>query len=380
MINDGFHHYTYDAEGNITQVDGGTTATYVYNALNQRVQANQGGTSREYIFSSSGKRVSVWDGNSHAQIQGQYYWGSKPIAFYTGGALRFQHQNWIGTERMQTSYNGSTEGSYQSLPWGDRYTPSGTNDDAYHYAQLDHDTESTTDHAQFRQYSPTQGRWMSPDPYDGSYDAANPQSLNRYSYALNNPLSHIDPSGLEPCDTTGDSSDAVRAHETQSGCAPASGGGAPPCLQSDGCYSVSTTLPPAPQPDPPSPISLCLFNLCSILQPTTNVPPQYNPPGRTPPPTPPAPNNGQQPKVQPTVICGGTYGQPCTPAPLPTCESLDTQSYYTGAAGTALGGYSLLSSLPGVTLPVTIPTGIASLGLGIVSFFDSFLSRHHLCQ
>jgi hypothetical protein len=47
------------------------------------------------------------------------------------------------------------------------------------------------------------GRWMSPDPYNGSMDLGNPQSLNRYSYVGNNPLLYTDPSGLEshqiPC-------------------------------------------------------------------------------------------------------------------------------------------------------------------------------------
>ena len=37
---------------------------------------------------------------------------------------------------------------------------------------------------------------MSPDPYGGSYDVNNPQSMNRYSYTMNGPLADTDPSGL----------------------------------------------------------------------------------------------------------------------------------------------------------------------------------------
>jgi hypothetical protein len=36
---------------------------------------------------------------------------------------------------------------------------------------------------------------MSPDPYSGSYDFTNPQSLNRYTYVQNNPAWFTDPSG-----------------------------------------------------------------------------------------------------------------------------------------------------------------------------------------
>ncbi len=50
----------------------------------------------------------------------------------------------------------------------------------------------------FRRYNPTQGRWISPDPAGlSAADPANPQSWNRYAYVLNNPLSNIDPSGLD---------------------------------------------------------------------------------------------------------------------------------------------------------------------------------------
>jgi RHS repeat-associated protein len=102
---------------------------------------------------------------------------------------------WLGTERLRTSYNGGVEASFTSLPWGDGQSAAGGDADANHYALLDHDTESDTDHAQFRQYSNLQGRFLSPDPYDGSYDLSNPQSLNRYVYAQNSPLGFVDPSG-----------------------------------------------------------------------------------------------------------------------------------------------------------------------------------------
>ena len=40
-----------------------------------------------------------------------------------------------------------------------------------------------------------QGRWFTPDPLGG--DIMNPQSLNRYAYALNNPTTLTDPLGLD---------------------------------------------------------------------------------------------------------------------------------------------------------------------------------------
>jgi uncharacterized protein RhaS with RHS repeats len=42
--------------------------------------------------------------------------------------------------------------------------------------------------------TPSQGRWLSPDPVGG--DPTNPQTLNRYAYVLNNPTTLTDPSGL----------------------------------------------------------------------------------------------------------------------------------------------------------------------------------------
>jgi RHS repeat-associated protein len=95
---------------------------------------------------------------------------------------------------MRTYWDGSVEATYQSLPWGDGFSASGADDDPYHFAGLDQDA-SSLDHAQYREYFNVAGRWMSPDPYGGSYDFANPQSFNRYAYVNGRPLSMTDPSG-----------------------------------------------------------------------------------------------------------------------------------------------------------------------------------------
>jgi hypothetical protein len=47
-----------------------------------------------------------------------------------------------------------------------------------------------------RRYNRYHSRFDQPDPYDGSYDPADPQSLNRYAYVQNDPVNFIDPSGL----------------------------------------------------------------------------------------------------------------------------------------------------------------------------------------
>jgi len=55
MTNDGFHSYSYDAEGSVIAVDGGQTAQYSYNALNQRVQVTVPSGIYQYVLNPAGK-------------------------------------------------------------------------------------------------------------------------------------------------------------------------------------------------------------------------------------------------------------------------------------------------------------------------------------
>jgi RHS repeat-associated protein len=74
----------------------------------------------------------------------------------------------------------------------------GTSDGPYSH-MYDYDKQGNMT----RRYSPT-GRFSQPDPYSGSYDFSDPQSLNRYAYVGNDPVNPKDPSGLAMACTTPD--------------------------------------------------------------------------------------------------------------------------------------------------------------------------------
>jgi len=57
------------------------------------------------------------------------------------------------------------------------------------------DAESGLDYMEARYYASTMGRFMSPDPLGGHLE--DPQTLNRYAYARNNPLIYTDTTGLD---------------------------------------------------------------------------------------------------------------------------------------------------------------------------------------
>jgi RHS repeat-associated protein len=83
------------------------------------------------------------------------------------------------------------------------------------------DAESGLDNFGARYYGSTMGRFMSPDGSDDpdpipNSDLDSPQSLNRYSYVLNNPLTNTDPDGHD-CVTQTRTSDSTESVSVNSG-------------------------------------------------------------------------------------------------------------------------------------------------------------------
>jgi RHS repeat-associated protein len=172
----------------------------VYDALNHQIRANYGGgTSTENLFGVNGQLSSLlYAGGS--QIMGKAYWGGTPIESYQVSANKayFQHFDWNMNKRLTSDYTGTITGKHAELPFGDGFQNMlGSRDNTFDDFGGMWDSGLTM-HADAREYSDMEGSWMQPDPFQGSYDLSNPQSLNRYSYVNGMPLTIADPSGLAP--------------------------------------------------------------------------------------------------------------------------------------------------------------------------------------
>jgi len=204
LISDGVNPYSYDAEGNLVQeITGSGTVKFSYNALNQQVRTDwlSSGSAAEVAFNLSGQLASLWWASDGSLLLGKAYLGSIPLESYLPrtNMAYFQHRDWENTERVITDASGNVTNIRISQPFGDgAANTTGSRDNTYDgFTGLWDGAASSTNHAQYREYSNIEGRWLSPDPYDGSYDLTNPQSFNRYSYVGNNPLGFVDPSGLD---------------------------------------------------------------------------------------------------------------------------------------------------------------------------------------
>lgn len=201
LTSDGVHTYQYNAEGQMISVDNGSTATYLYDALGNRVRKVSGGYTLDSQYDIEGRQVAYGNTSpSFVTWQDFLYAGGRFAGFYASGT-RFVHTNLAQSSTELTNQAGTETQDELYYPWGGRWVTQGTVEDERFAGLQRRDSETELDPTHFRTYNSSLGRWMTPDPMGG--DVTNPQSLNRYAYVLNNPTTFTDPLGLHTCGRNG---------------------------------------------------------------------------------------------------------------------------------------------------------------------------------
>lgn len=199
--------WTYDPLGNL-RLPGAVVEKYDYDAESRQVKSEKNGTLTTYAYDGTGQRVSKTTGSqttiyvydAFGNVAAEYSTVT-PGSPCTTSTCYFTVDH-LGSTRLVTDANGVNPVRFDYLPFGeDLYGIDGRTGVEYgsitnpNFTGKNRDSESALFWFEVRSMSGPQGRFQSPDPGLAGAMIGDPQSWNGYSYAGNNPLSNVDPSG-----------------------------------------------------------------------------------------------------------------------------------------------------------------------------------------
>jgi RHS repeat-associated protein len=207
--------FSYDLNGNMISrrlQTGGTTYSQGWDAENRLISVTAGGTTTQFAYDGDGNLVkkvvgtvttvyvgAYFEKNLSTGVTTSYYYaGSTRVAMRKGGVVSYLHGDHLGSASLATNSSGGVvaNSSTRYYPYG--ATRSGGSGMPTDYRFTRQRIESALGIYQMgaRWYDPYTNRWVSPDTIIP--DPTNPQSLNRYSYSLESPLTYTDPDGHCP--------------------------------------------------------------------------------------------------------------------------------------------------------------------------------------
>jgi len=209
--------WQYDAAGNTTADPEGRTFTY--DGENKQAAATNasGATLGTYYFDGDGKRVKKVVPSTGETTVFVYDASNKLVAEYSTiveptatAKISYLTNDHLGSPRINTDANGNITARHDYMPFGEEiYTAQRTQGLGYtgdtvrqKFTGYERDIESDLDYANARYYKPAHGRFTSTDPLLTTGRLFSPQTWNRYSYVLNNPLVFTDLTGMYECSGT----------------------------------------------------------------------------------------------------------------------------------------------------------------------------------
>jgi RHS repeat-associated protein len=212
--------YEFDKIGNLEKdVTSANLREITYDANNKQTgirDLNTGITLGEYFYDGNGRRVKkkVYDtGGLLVEEIVFVYSGDKLVAEYStqdppdDPATNYTLTDTLGSVRVISDQHGRIVSRRDFLPFGEEIQtdPShrkaslkyGSDDIRQKFTGYQRDDETGLDFAEARMYNSGHARFTVVDPLLASGKFADPQTFNRYTYVSNNPMTYVDPTGLQ---------------------------------------------------------------------------------------------------------------------------------------------------------------------------------------
>jgi RHS repeat-associated protein len=191
--------FGYDFENRLVEFAlTNTSGTCTYDGLGNRLARTMNGQSRRFVLDRLGALT---------QVLVETDTNNSPVAYYvyglglaqrisSGGTVATYHFNTQGSTVALTDSGANIMDSYAYDSFGLLANADGDSPQPFRYLGRYGIVDDSTGllYARARYFSPQLGRFLTKDPVTGNNSDG--QSLNRYIYALNNPIRFLDPSGL----------------------------------------------------------------------------------------------------------------------------------------------------------------------------------------
>ncbi len=235
LLKAGTTTFTYDGNGSqLTKASSAVTVNYGWDALNRLITVAGGSVKTEYQYDGDGNRVHQQVGANAYQYTNDtatplrvvlsengpdgnidYVFGESLVSATSPTFQSFYQFDGLGSVTSVTNQTGGLAANYAYDPWGQPITPVlppfgldtlGTKN-KYKFGGQALDPNDSLLFLRARYYDSSVGRFLNRDPSPGAL--VNPLTINKYEYALSDPLRYSDPSGLSAEESTPATADST---------------------------------------------------------------------------------------------------------------------------------------------------------------------------
>ena len=174
----------------VTTTGGGSSARvqYAYDGDGLRVSTTSAGATSAYRWDVASPMPMLLSDDSWSYVYGP---GGRPVEQVAAdGTTQFLHGDQVGSTRLVTDASGGVVATFSYSPYGVTEAKSGSADTRLRYAGQYQDATTGLYYLRARDYDPVTAQFLTRDPLEALTGAA-------YGYAGQNPLTFVDPMGLD---------------------------------------------------------------------------------------------------------------------------------------------------------------------------------------